>query len=446
MHATHLPYDYDYRLNIRVLRGANFFLASLQLLLLSLDLYFNLTLWPALCYLLLLSVNQYVLTSPRNYYKSAHFFLVMACGEIVLSVFLFGGLFSPALLWIPLLSLTAFFLLGRKIGLAWTAGILVSVVGAGAAVTLFGLPTTELKLPALFSAFCVILVTQTCGVAFFSILLITSRNRMVLELYNEKERQAKLLHDKRILISTISHDIANPLVAIMAFTDRSVRVLGDKNQTVEAMSARSIGYLNKLGTAAKQISNIIHNVQIIEGVADGKIRVSNVPLHLGEIFKEVVNLFESRLSEKSINLTIEIWQENIFAESHSLVHNVLANIISNAIKFSPIGGTIHLTSYAQDNWLTGIEIRDAGIGIPPAILEKIFSVHEQTSRTGTAGERGTGYGLPTVKKFVELYGGSIEVSSNINAAKGPTGTVFRLLIPTCDAGNHPSASIPLQHG
>ena len=113
----------------------------------------------------------------------------------------------------------------------------------------------------------------------------------------------------------------------------------------------------------------------------------------------------------------------------TLLTNVLGNLLSNAAKFSPPGGEITLSSRKGKAGYIIIEMSDQVIGIPEDLKSKLFSMHEKTSRIGTSGEKGIGFGMPVVKKFVDLYHGSIESISNRNRTRGPTGTTFRLEIP-----------------
>jgi signal transduction histidine kinase len=91
---------------------------------------------------------------------------------------------------------------------------------------------------------------------------------------------------------------------------------------------------------------------------------------------------------------------------------VINNILTNAIKFSRLGSEVEINaSYENRLNKARISIKDHGIGMPKSLIEKIFDISEQTSRTGTSGEIGTGFGMPLVKKFVSEYGGQIEVRS-----------------------------------
>lgn len=121
---------------------------------------------------------------------------------------------------------------------------------------------------------------------------------------------------------------------------------------------------------------------------------------------------------KSIELSIDIPAElNVFADKNMLA-SIIRNLVSNAIKFTPVGGKTSL--WARPAKENGIEIRitDTGIGIPEEMIKNIFLLNEHTSRKGTAGEPSTGLGLLLCKEFIEKHGSFIQVESEVG--KGST--------------------------
>jgi signal transduction histidine kinase len=100
----------------------------------------------------------------------------------------------------------------------------------------------------------------------------------------------------------------------------------------------------------------------------------------------------------------------VMAEPRMLANQVFANLVSNAIKFSRPGGSI-VVAVARERDHVALSVTDRGIGIPAALLARLFDLEAKTSRRGTAGEPGTGFGMRTVKYFVELFGGQLEVES-----------------------------------
>jgi signal transduction histidine kinase len=107
------------------------------------------------------------------------------------------------------------------------------------------------------------------------------------------------------------------------------------------------------------------------------------------------------------------------AEPVSFMNSALNNILTNAIKFSFPGGVITI---AARNLGAAVElsVTDRGIGMSEKLLADLFDISKQTSRNGTSGEKGTGFGMPLLKKFVSLYGGAVEIESK-DIKKYPEG-------------------------
>jgi signal transduction histidine kinase len=143
---------------------------------------------------------------------------------------------------------------------------------------------------------------------------------------------------------------------------------------------------------------------------------------------ECQNAFAEKLKEK--NLSLEIQAENpdltLLADRASLSSSVINNLVSNSIKFSFPGQKVSISASASNNEVI-VRISDRGMGMNPELQKKIFSKTEKTTRVGTQQEKGTGFGMPIVKKFMELYGGSISVESrDIETFPDKSGSEFTL--------------------
>ena len=114
------------------------------------------------------------------------------------------------------------------------------------------------------------------------------------------------------------------------------------------------------------------------------------------------------------------------AEKVSLLNNILNNIVSNALKFSKSGDTILINIKKINNQVI-LEIKDQGIGMPDHIKENLFSKNHPTTRIGTSGEEGTGFGMLLMHTFLKTFNGTIETES-FDIQNHPTnhGTLFRL--------------------
>ena len=157
------------------------------------------------------------------------------------------------------------------------------------------------------------------------------------------------------------------------------------------------------------------------------------PVSLAAAIDETLVLLESRLQAKNLTAHREVADLTVSAEQSALVNSVLGNILSNAIKFSHPGAAIHINARLE-NGEAVLRIRDEGVGMPPAVLATLFDFTKSHSRAGTSGEKGTGFGMPLMRKFVLLFGGSVEVSTR-ELATHPLdhGTEFRIRLKLAGA-------------
>ena len=110
---------------------------------------------------------------------------------------------------------------------------------------------------------------------------------------------------------------------------------------------------------------------------------------------------------------------------------VFANILSNAVKFSFVGGEITVKCW-HDKKYVRVSFADRGIGMSEELKNKVFSPHEATSRRGTEGEAGTGFGMPIVKSMVEIFGGDVSVTSYSHEKSSEHGTTFTIKLLRSD--------------
>lgn len=154
-------------------------------------------------------------------------------------------------------------------------------------------------------------------------------------------------------------------------------------------------------------------------------------LFYSDVINDTLLVFEAKLLDKGIKLNYEdkLNGAKLDAEIVSLTNNVTNNLVSNAIKFSFKNDTINIVA-KDDGDRIKVEISDPGTGIPSELVDKIFDPDVHTSRKGTEGEKGTGFGLPIVKEYLDMYGASIEVKSKImeKGRRGETdhGTTFSM--------------------
>lgn len=207
------------------------------------------------------------------------------------------------------------------------------------------------------------------------------------KLYNQAE-------DNNSLVRILSHDLKNSLNVIQAY-------------------AKKIQHEKILSSSLNMIE-MIHHVEEIIALEGNKKEIVVYPVDVVEVIKKAIELFSEKIIEKKVDiLFLNKTQEEqvlIKAEKTGLLNQVLANLISNALKFSFENSKI--TIILEKGWnMAWVKISDTGIGIPQNMIGDLFNKYKKTTRPGTKQEKGTGFGLPLVKTYVELFGGNIEVNS-----------------------------------
>lgn len=223
----------------------------------------------------------------------------------------------------------------------------------------------------------------------------------------------------RTLVHVVCHDIANPLSIISG--SHSIAM---KTKKEEVLSKS----WDRIGRASQAIENIISQVRRMQAMHSGKFKLNLVPVSLESAMSDVLFTFEERAKAKGVRINIASRIDfQVLADHVCLVHDVMNNIISNAIKFSEKGQEITVAA-DKIGAMIHVKVKDQGIGMPKTIQEDLFSKHKSTSRLGTDKEVGTGFGMPLAKSFMDKFGGEILVTSEEKIADSDNhGTTFELV-------------------
>jgi len=224
---------------------------------------------------------------------------------------------------------------------------------------------------------------------------------------------------KTDFLSTMSHDMRTPMNGILGLT-----YLMDEQNDIDVVKK----YTMQLRESAQYLLQLINAVLDVNKIESGKLTLHPEPYDEEKLFDAVIAMVKPLLDDKKIDFHFTKkhidWQYMILDEQR--VKQIFINLLSNAIKFTPKGGridfTMELVSMTKDMIVDKFVIKDTGIGITPEFLPHIFEAFSQERRGTDVAKAGTGLGLSIVKQLVELMGGSITVTSEIN--KGTTFTVY----------------------
>jgi CheY-like chemotaxis protein len=208
----------------------------------------------------------------------------------------------------------------------------------------------------------------------------------------------------------MSHEIRTPMNAIIGFT----KVVLKTNLT-----AKQKEYLTAIKMSGDSMIVLINDILDLAKVDSGKMSFEQIPFKLQLSISAMLHLFETKIQEK--NLTLEIDYDNripqILEGDPTRLHQIILNLVSNAVKFTNSGKIVVKTSLIEESRSTvsvRFSIQDTGIGIKAAVKNKIFDNFQQATDTTSRLYGGTGLGLAIAKQLVEAQGGKISVLSKIN--------------------------------
>ena len=209
--------------------------------------------------------------------------------------------------------------------------------------------------------------------------------------------QAKELKE---LVHILSHDLSNHIQSM-------IMVLHSTDGKPEAFF-ESRGFMKTMANNGKEIINMVRQMRAI---AEGKMKMKLEPIDLGKAVDESVLSLSKYFAEKKIRPILELEEHLlVYAEKTSLVNSVINNLLTNAIKFSYSGSVVTIKSFVKEGRVM-LEIQDQGTGIEKHLIEKLFDMNTPTTRAGTNNEKGTGFGMPLIEKFMHTYNGSIHIDS-----------------------------------
>ncbi len=229
------------------------------------------------------------------------------------------------------------------------------------------------------------------------------------------EHLRELVRMKDEFLAIVSHDMKSPLSGISAVTEL-IRRKGSRMP-----EARRHELLQSVSDAAEHLNALITDLLDLARHATGRVELEPTEVRLSEVVDESIRAQEFNTRAKGISVALRIEAAETSVQADRLkVEQIVNNLLTNAIKFTPRNGQVTVTVEPEQGGAR-LSVADTGVGMSTEILKRIFDLQKPTSATGTAGERGTGLGLAIVRQWVDLHGGRIEVQSEV--ARGSTFVV-----------------------
>jgi signal transduction histidine kinase len=241
--------------------------------------------------------------------------------------------------------------------------------------------------------------------------------RLIRELEEHKKQLKELNATKDKFFSIIAHDLRNPVSALFNFSEYL-------ESNISSISSEELPqYISIMRNTANGLFGLLDELLLWANLQSNHYEFKPALLQVAEETNAVVNLLGANAARKKVNVAIHIEPEiQVFAD-HNMLHTILRNLVTNAIKFTPANGSININS-RNNHHEVYINIEDTGIGITKENMEKLFRIDQQSSTLGTEGETGTGLGLVLCKEMVEKNNGKIWVESNVGQ-----GTCFTFALP-----------------
>lgn len=228
---------------------------------------------------------------------------------------------------------------------------------------------------------------------------------------------------KSAFLFNMSHDIRTPLNAMIGFTDMAVKNIDDKTKALD--------YLNKSKLSSEHLLSLINDVLDMSRIESGKVELDLNPVNLDENGDDVVPMLKSLAEKKNVKFEfVRHDVENRYVYVDFLrMNQVLINVVSNAVKYTPSGGSVNVDisevpSDREGYGMYQFVIKDTGIGMSSEYLKHLFDEFSRERTSTVSKQQGTGLGLAITKRIVDMMEGSIDVESKVGE-----GSKFTIRIP-----------------
>ncbi len=247
-------------------------------------------------------------------------------------------------------------------------------------------------------------------------------DQLAITLYQNKVRKEleKTSRLKSHFLSTMSHELRNPLNSVIGYSDMMLKAMGGP------LNVKQTTYVNNINGSAKHLLNIINDILDISKIEAGKVDLIYEDLEWRPFLHELVGFIRERADRKGIGIVIDVAPQTHFIRADGTrLKQILINLLSNAVKFNREQGRVYIrVAHTDDREWVILQVEDTGIGIDEKDLPNLFTEFYQVDNSYSRHQEGTGLGLNLTRKLVELHGGTITVASTVGK-----GTRFEIRLP-----------------
>jgi PAS domain S-box-containing protein len=241
---------------------------------------------------------------------------------------------------------------------------------------------------------------------------ITERKRIEQRLHHASRMKSEFL-------ANMSHELRTPLNGIIGFSELLV------DEKVGALNDKQKEFLRDILSSGHHLLQLINDVLDLSKVEAGRMQLFPKPFDLAKAIGEICAVVSPMSKKKGIRVRVDVSSavQNVVLDAQRF-KQVLYNLLSNAVKFTDEGGDVAIVAELDEGHALRLSVRDTGIGIAPADLEKLFQEFTQLDSGNTRHYEGTGLGLALTRKLVEFQRGAITVASRVGE-----GSVFTVQLP-----------------
>lgn len=254
----------------------------------------------------------------------------------------------------------------------------------------------------------------------FGVVILSGQRQYLAQVVRQRTSELEVANkSKSEFLANMSHDLRTPLNAILGFSD-----IMNKEMFGKVGIKKYEDYINDIYNSSEYLLSLINDILDFSTIDAGKRDLVLEQVDIRENIENCVRNLSALSDEKNIhcNLSVQDNMPNVIADARAL-KQVIINILSNSIKFTPLGGSINIIVHANDK-SASIEIKDSGIGISEENLKNIFDPFTRADNNPLLAKEGTGLGLSIVYALIKLHGGAINIESEQNK-----GTIVTVELP-----------------
>jgi two-component system cell cycle sensor histidine kinase PleC len=255
--------------------------------------------------------------------------------------------------------------------------------------------------------------------------------RQTEELGEEKTRAQEANHAKSEFLANMSHELRTPLNAIIGFSE----IMG--SGVFGPLGDKYFEYCQDIRDSGQYLLDVINDILDMAKIEAGRMQIEIEEVDVNRILAETLRIINPRAQSKQIEVTTETAADIVYADRRGL-KQVLLNLMSNAVKFTPRGGRVRICAYHNAETVCFV-VEDTGIGIPAAAVQTLGRPFEQVQSTFTKTHQGSGLGLAIAKSLTEVHGGTLRIESTPAVGTSVFITLPRQPVVSCSE----SALVPV---